>query len=196
MLVLVVGSIFVPDGLINGVKLVANNSLACKLRGLPEQEASQQDTLIEMVVERVGISKIDYQPVAILKEKDGEVRLPIWIGPLEANAMSVVIEGIQTPRPLTPDLLCSILDRTGTRVNYVVINDLKNNTFYAIISVNANWRQMEIDVRPSDAITIALRVRAPIYATKSVLDKAGIQPGHETEKYTVMSMEVVTHSAY
>ncbi len=182
MLVLVVGSIFVPDALIDATKLVANNSLAGKLRGLSERGAVQEDTLIEMVVERIGISEIDYQPVVILKEKYGELRLPIWIGLLEADAISVVLEGVKLPRPLTHDLLCSILDRTGTRVDYIVIDDLKNDTFYAVISVNANWKQMKIDARPSDAIAIALRVRAPIYVKKSVLDKAGIQLGHEPEK--------------
>lgn len=195
VLVLVVGSIFVPDGLTDAVKLVANNSFTGKLRGLSERETAQEDSLVEMVVERVVISKIDYQPVVILKEKDGEIRLPIWIGPLEANAVSVALEGVRVPRPLTPDLLCSILDRTGMSVDYIVINDLKNNTFYAIINVNANWRRIEIDARPSDAISIALRVRAPIYVKKSVLDKAGIQPGYEPEKHTVMHREVVTHSA-
>ncbi len=186
VLVFLVGSILVPDGLIDAVKLVANNSFAYKLKGLSEREAVQEDTLIEMVVEYVGIAKIDYQPVVILKEKDGELRLPIWIGPLEADAVSVILEGVKVPRPLTPDLLCSILDRTGTSVDYIVIDDLKNGTFYAVIGVIATGRQMEIDARPSDAIAIALRVRAPIYVKKSVLDKAGIQPSDDTEKYTVM----------
>jgi len=189
VLVLVAGSVFVPDSLTNAVKWVANNDFTCKLRALWEREAVQEDTLIEMVVERVAISEIDYQPVVILEEKDGKLRLPIWIGLLEANAILAVLEGIEVPRPLTPDLLCSILDRIGASVDYIVISDLKNHTFYANISVNANRGQMEIDARPSDAIAIALRVRAPIYVEKSVLDKAGIQPAHETDKHTVMHVE-------
>jgi len=189
VLVLIAGSVFIPGRLTGAVNWVANNDFAGKLRGLPEREVAQEDTLIEMVVERVGVMEIDYQPVIILKEKGGELYLPIWIGPLEANAISVVLEGIEMPRPLTPDLLCSILDRMGVSVDYIVINDLKNNTFYANISANANWVQMEIDARPSDAIAIALRVRAPIYVEKSVLDKAGIQPEQETDKYTIMRVE-------
>jgi len=189
VLVLIAGSVFIPGRLTGAVNWVANNDFAGKLRGLPEREVAREDTLIEMVVERVGVMETDYQPVIILKEKGGELYLPIWIGPLEANAISVVLEGIEMPRPLTPDLLCSILDRMGVSVDYIVINDLKNNTFYANISANANWVQMEIDARPSDAIAIALRVRAPIYVEKSVLDKAGIQPEQETDKYTIMRVE-------
>lgn len=189
VLVLIAGSVFIPARLTGAVNWVANNDFAGKLRGLPEREVAQEDTLIEMVVERVGVMEVDYQPVIILKEKGGELYLPIWIGPLEANAISVVLEGIEMPRPLTPDLLCSILDRMGVSVDYIVINDLKNHTYYANISANANWVQMEIDARPSDAIAIALRVRAPIYVEKSVLDKAGIQPEQETDKYTIMRVE-------
>ena len=189
VLVLVVGSIFIPGRFTNAVKWLANNDFAGKLRALSEQEVAQESTLTEMVVESIVVSKIDYQPVVILKEKGGELALPIWIGLLEANAISVVLEGAKMPRPLTPDLLCSIIDRMGARVDYIAINDLQNNTFYANIALNANWMQMEIDARPSDAIAIALRVGAPIYVEKAVLDKAGIQPDHEADKYTFMRVE-------
>ncbi len=87
------------------------------------------------------------------------------------------------PRPLTPDLLCSIIDRTGASVDYIVINDLQNQTFYANIALHYNWKRMEIDARPSDAIALALRTRVPIYATKEVLEKAGIPAEHEADKY-------------
>ena len=187
--VLVVVSVFVPGRLTNAVKWMANSDFAGKLRALPEQEADQESTMTEMVVETIGVSKIDYQPVVILKEKGGELYLPIWIGPLEANAISMVLEGVETPRPLTPDLLCSIIDRMGVRVDYIVINDLRDTTFYSSIALDANWIQMEIDARPSDAIAIALRVGAPIYAEKAVLDKAGIRPDLKTDKYTVMHVE-------
>ena len=189
VLVLVAGSVFVPNGLTNVVRWVASNDFAGKLRGLTEREAAQEDTLIEMVVERIGISEVGYQPVVILKEKSGELYLPIWIGILEANAISMVLEGVDVPRPLTADLLCSMLDRMGASVDYIVVNDLQNQTFYADIMVKANWTQMEIDARPSDAIAIALRVRAPIYVEKAVLDKAGIQPEHERDEYTIVCLE-------
>lgn len=189
VLVFVAGSVFIPGSLTNAVKWLANNGLTDQLSEPSGREAAQEDTLIEMVVERIAVSTADYQPVVLLKEKGGELYLPIWIGPLEANAIAVVLEGVEVPRPLTPDLLCSLLDRMEASVNYIVINDLRDHTFYAKISVNANWKQMEIDARPSDSIAIALRVRAPIYAEKSVLDKGGIQPDEETDKYTVMNVE-------
>ena len=183
--VLVASSVFVPNGLINTVQWLASNDFATKLRPPSEREVLQEDTLIEMVVERVVTSQINYQSVIILKEKDGELLLPIWIGLVEGDAIWVILEEVEVPRPLTPDLLCSILDRMEARVDCIVINDFKNQIFYAKISVNANWTQMNIDSRPSDAIAIALRVNAPIYVEKSVLDKAGIQPEQETERYTL-----------
>lgn len=190
LLVFVAGSIFAPGGTTNAVKWVAGNDFACKLRALSEQPAKQEHKLIEMVVETIAVSEIDHQPVVILKEKYGELYLPIWIGLAEANAISVILEGVGMPRPLTSDLLCSIIDRTGASVDYVVINDLQNYTFYAQVILNANCMQMEIDARPSDAIAIALRVGASIYVEKAVLDKAGIQPNHETGKYTIMRIEI------
>jgi len=186
VLVLVASSVFVPNRLTDAVKWLADNDFAGKLRALTEQEEVREDRLVEMVVETIGVSKIDYQPVVILREKSGESYLPIWIGPLEANAISVVLEGIEVPRPLTPDLLCSTIDRMGASVDYIVINDLQNDIFYAIITLHANWVQMEIDARPSDAIAIALRVGAPIYVEKAVLDKAGVPLDHETLSVRVL----------
>jgi len=189
VLVFIAGSVFVPGSLANAVKWVANNDLAYKIRAPSERQINQGYEMVEMVVDSVGISKINYQPVVILKEKGGELHLPIWIGFAEADAISVVLERVEVPRPLTPDLLCSILNRTGTNLDYIVINDLQNDVFYASLMLNANWAQMEIDARPSDAIAIALRVRAPIYVTKTVLEKAGVPPELETAEYTTMHIE-------
>ena len=187
--VFVAGSVFVPNGLTNAVRWVADNDFASKLRALPKQEEIQEDTLIEMVVESIRVSKINYQPVLILKEKGGDLYLPIGIGLIEADAISVVLEGVELPRPLTPDLLCSIIDRIGASVDYIVIDDLQNQTFYANVALHANWMQMDIDARPSDAIAIALRVKAPIYATKSVLEKAGVLPDREPDRYITLHVE-------
>lgn len=189
VLVLVAGSVFVPGSLTGTVKWFADNDFAYRLRTLWEREVVQEDTVIEMAVESIRVSKTDYQPVVILKEKGGELHLPIWIGLLEANAISVVLDGVKVPRPLTPDLLYSILDGMGASVDYIVITDIKDNIFYANISVKANWTRMEIDARPSDAIAIALRTKAPIYVKKSVLDKAGIQPEHKEDRITAMHVE-------
>lgn len=184
LLVLVVGSVLVPGKTSGVMEWVANNNSASTLRSFLEQEAPGENNLTEVVVETVGISKVDSQPVVILKEKEGELYLPIWIGLLEANAISVVLEGATVPRPLTSDLLCSIIDRVGARVSRIVINDLQEYTFYANVALYANWTELEIDARPSDAIAIALRVRAPIYVTKAVLEKAGIPGGQTAEEYT------------
>ena len=187
VLVLVSVSVFVPNSMTNAVKWVADNDFASRLRALARQEEIQGDRLIEMIVDSVGVSKIDYQPVVVLKEKDGEVYLPIWIGFTEVNAISVILEGVEVPRPLTPDLLRSVIHRMGASVDYIVIDDLQDDTFYANIALNANWVQVEIDARPSDAIAIAIRVGAPIYVEKAVLNKAGVQPdqaGGKTPAYT------------
>ena len=189
VLVLMAGSALVPDRLANAVNGVANNDLAGRLRALSQQEVVTEDTLIEMAVESIGVSEIGYQTVVLLKEKDGERYLPIWIGLLEANAISVALEGAKTYRPLTPDLLCSIIDRTGTSIDYIVINDIQNETFFANIVVIANWTRMEIDSRPSDAIAIALRVKAPIYVEEAVLEEAKFQPEREADKYTTRPVE-------
>jgi len=180
-LVLVGVSVFIPGQLTNAVRWVANSDFASKARALTEQEAAKEPTLIEMVVEAIGMSKVDYMPVVILKEKAGERYLPIWIGLAEANAISVVLEGASVERPLTPDLLCSVIDTLGARVDSIVINDLRNNTFYARLILNADWMQVEVDSRPSDAIAIAVRVGAPIYVEEAVLDEAGIEYDHEME---------------
>jgi len=99
----------------------------------------------------------------------------------------VILEEIDMPRPLTSDLLCAVIDRTGADVNHIVINDLQDETFYADIILQSDWRQLKIDARPSDAIAVALRVGAPIYATEEVLNKAGILSEQETKEYTVRS---------
>ena len=186
VLVLVGVSVFIPGEVTNAVRWVANNDVACKVRALTEQEAVVEPTLIEMVVETVGVSRIDNAPVVILKEKAGEGYLPIWIGLAEANAISVILEGVSVERPLTSDLLCSVIDRLGASVDSIVINDLRDNTFYASLILNVNWMQVEVDSRPSDAIAIAVRVRAPIYVEEAVLDKAGIQFDHEIDKHIIM----------
>jgi len=186
VVVLVGVSVFIPGKLTNAVEWVGNNNLACKVRALTEEEAVKEPTLIEMFVETIGMSEIDYQPVVILKEKAGERYLPIWIGLAEANAISVILEGVSVERPLTSDLLCSVIDRLGAGVDSIVINDLRNHTFYASLILDVNWTQMEVDSRPSDAIAIAVRVRAPIYVEEAVLDKAGIQFDHGIVKHIVM----------
>lgn len=130
--------------------------------------------MIEMTIDSIRMSLMNYQRVVILKEKDGERYLPIWIGPAEADSIAIKLQDVQVPRPMTHDLLCSAIEALGARVNSIVVHDLRNDTFYARILLIVDGKDLEIDSRPSDAIALAVRVEVPIYADESVLDKAGI----------------------
>ena len=132
-------------------------------------------SVIEMVIESVRVSLMNYQRVVILKEKEADRYLPIWIGPAEADAIAVRLQDVTVARPLTHDLLRSMLDALGGAVQYIVVNDLANDTFFARIIMEANGRSLEIDSRPSDAIALAVRVQVPIFAEESVLEKAGVR---------------------
>ena len=136
----------------------------------------------EMSINSIRVSLMNYQRVVILKEKDSDRYLPIWIGPAEADAIAVKLQDISVPRPLTLDLLQSIIDNLGGKVSHIFICDLQNDTFYAKIFINSDDKQIEIDSRPSDAIALAVRVHVPIYAEDAVLEKAGVQLDKETGK--------------
>ncbi|MFC1861947.1 bifunctional nuclease family protein [Chloroflexota bacterium] len=138
--------------------------------------------MIEMTIDSIRVSLMNYQRVVILKEKVSDRYLPIWIGPAEADAIAVKLQGVNVPRPLTHDLLQSVVDALGARVNSILVNDLKNDTFYAKIVLDVDGGQMEVDSRPSDALALAVRVEVPIYVDDVVLDKAGIQLDKETGK--------------
>ncbi|MEW6545438.1 MAG: bifunctional nuclease family protein [Bacillota bacterium] len=126
-------------------------------------------------VERLGMDMVSDQVVVFLKEVDGNRSLPIWIGHLEAGSIALALEGVQPPRPITHDLLKSMLDALGARVKRVSINDLRNETFYALIEVEADGRTFEVDSRPSDALALALRTEAPIFVAEQVLEQAGVR---------------------
>jgi bifunctional DNase/RNase len=133
-----------------------------------------------MVIESIRVSLMNYQRVVILKEKESDRYLPIWIGPAEADAIAVRLQEVAVSRPLTHDLLRSIIDALGGNVQYIVVNDLANDTFFARIIMDVDGRTLEIDSRPSDAIALAVRVQAPIFAEETVLDKAGVRLDRET----------------
>jgi len=138
--------------------------------------------MIEMIIDSIRVSLMNYQRVVILKEKMAERYLPIWIGPAEADAIAVKLQGVTVPRPLTHDLLHSVIDALGASINSIIISDLKSDTFYARIILNVDGGQMEVDSRPSDALALAVRAEVPIYAEEIVLDKAGILLDKETGK--------------
>ncbi len=145
--------------------------------------------MIEMTIDSIRVSLMNYQRVVILKEKMSERYLPIWIGPAEADAIAVKLQGVNVPRPLTHDLLNTVIDALGATVNSIIISELKSDTFYAKILLNVDGGQMEIDSRPSDALALAVRVEAPIYAEEIVLDKAGILLDKETGKPLLQEKE-------
>ncbi len=138
--------------------------------------------MIEMTIDSIRVSLMNYQRVVILKEKASDRYLPIWIGPAEADAIAVKLQGVEVPRPLTHDLLLSIIETLDARVESIIVNDLKNDTFYAKIMLDFDGKQLEIDSRPSDALALAVRTGVSIYADESVLDKAGILLDGETGK--------------
>ena len=138
--------------------------------------------MIEMIIDSIRVSLMNYQRVVILKEKDSDRYLPIWIGPAEADAIAVKLQDVTVPRPLTHDLLRSVIDALGATISSIIVSELKNDTFYAKIVLNVDGGQMEVDSRPSDALALAVRADVPIYAEEAVLDKAGILLDKETGK--------------
>ena len=132
--------------------------------------------LIPMSIKGLMLDPMSNSPIVVLKDDDEKFFLPIWVGIFEANAIALQLENITTPRPMTHDLLREMIQRLDARVTRIVINDLKDATFYAQIRIairRASGDQtLEIDARPSDAIALALRTEAPIFVAQSVLDQA------------------------
>jgi hypothetical protein len=138
----------------------------------------------EMVIDSIRVSLMNYQRVVILKEKEGERYLTCWIGPAEADAIAVKMQDVYVPRPLTHDFCLAIVHAFKGTVKHVIISDLKNDTFYAKVILESGGKQTEIDCRPSDALAVAVRVGAPIFADEKVLGKAAIfldEEGKPTE---------------
>jgi uncharacterized protein len=128
--------------------------------------------LIEMTIKGLMVDPITNMPIVILKDKEGDRVLPIWVGIFEANAIALQIENIATPRPMTHDLLRNIITDLDGQVDRVVVSDLKDNTFFAIIHLTVKGEAVVVDARPSDAIALALRTRAPILVDETVIDNA------------------------
>ena len=148
--------------------------------------------MVELTIESIRVSLMNYQRVVILKEKESDRYLPIWIGPAEADAIAVRLQEVAVARPLTHDLLRTIIDSLGATVAYILVNDLANDTFFARIALDVDGKSLEIDSRPSDAIALAVRAQVPIYADESVLEKAGVrldQEGQPLEKDGTQEIE-------
>jgi bifunctional DNase/RNase len=127
---------------------------------------------IEMTIKGLMVDPITNMPIIILRDKDGQRVLPIWVGVFEANAIALQIENVTTPRPMTHDLLKNVIQDLRGRIEKIVVSDLKENTFYALIYLTVGGEVMAVDARPSDAIALALRARAPIFVEEKVIDHA------------------------
>jgi bifunctional DNase/RNase len=130
--------------------------------------------MIELNLVGVRVELPTNQPIVLLKEREGERYLPIWIGAMEATAIAFALQGIVTARPMTHDLMKNILEEVGVHVERIVITELKEGTFYATIQVAQNGSRFEVSSRPSDAIALAVRVNVPIFAQEEVLTEASI----------------------
>ena len=138
--------------------------------------------LIEMVVESVRVHMLSSQHVVILKQSERDRYLPIWIGPSEANAIAMRLQGLSAERPLTHDLLVSVLAALGARVSRVVVTHVTDGTFHARLYLeSSSGDESEVDSRTSDAIALAVRTGSPIYVDERVLDEAGVEPDSTEE---------------
>jgi uncharacterized protein len=138
---------------------------------------------VEMKIRGLMMDPVTNMPIVVLKDVQGQAILPIWVGVYEANAIALEIEKVETPRPMTHDLLKNVFLGLDVRVQKIVVNDLKDDTFYAIIWVEREGQMMTIDSRPSDALALALRMDCPIFVDEKVLKTAKISSAL-TEKST------------
>ena len=138
--------------------------------------------LIEMAVDSIRIHMPSGQHVVVLKEKDAERFLPIWVGSAEANSIALKMSGIDPERPVTHDLMANMLEALGVTITRVVVSELRNDTFHARILGRVGGRDLELDSRSSDAIALALRVNSPIYVAREVMDQAAVVPRGEDEE--------------
>ncbi|HEX7189992.1 MAG TPA: bifunctional nuclease family protein [Thermoanaerobaculia bacterium] len=128
--------------------------------------------LVPMTIKGLMLDPVSNSPIVVLKDEEEKFFLPIWVGIFEANAIALQLENVATPRPMTHDLLKDMIGQLEGRVTRIVINDLRDSTFFAQIRVLTGGKTLEVDARPSDAIALALRTEAPIFVAQTVLDQA------------------------
>jgi uncharacterized protein len=137
--------------------------------------------LVEMQIESVRVHMLSNRHVVILKDNEGDRYLPIWIGAWEASAIAMRLQGLAAERPLTHDLFAAALDRLGVRVDRVVISELTDETYHALIHLERDGVQVEVDARPSDALALAVRAEVQIFAAEDVLAQAGLSADPDEE---------------
>jgi len=138
--------------------------------------------LNEMVVESVRVHMLSSQHVVILRDTVRERYLPIWIGPREANAIAMRLQGVTPERPMTHDLFSTTLEQLGVTIRQIVVSDLADDTFRARLFLEQDGKSLEMDARPSDAIALAIRAGVPIFASDAVLDRAAVVPESAEEE--------------
>jgi bifunctional DNase/RNase len=141
--------------------------------------------MIEVVIDSIRVSLMSQHRIVVLRDTNSDRYLPIWIGPYEADAITVELQEVPPPRPLTHDLLKSMIRELGGRVVHILISELRNDIYYARVVIEQNGKQLEIDSRSSDAIALAVRAKAPIFVAEQVMDKAGIEPDEDVEQEVV-----------
>ena len=137
--------------------------------------------MIKVTIDSVRASLLSQHRVVVLKEEGMERYLAIWIGPYEADAITIKLQGVEIARPLTHDLLEQSIGKLGAHVSHVLVNDLQDDTFYARVVMDRDGERIELDSRPSDAIALAVRVQAPIFVSESVMERAGVTPDEEID---------------
>ncbi len=135
--------------------------------------------MIEVEIDSIRVSLMSEHRVIVLKALDQELYLPIWIGPYEAEAIAIRLKDVDISRPLTHDLLNNVIGEMGGDISHILVSALRDDTFFALITVNVDGQQLEIDSRPSDAIALAVRAGAPIFVAESVMDQASITPDED-----------------
>ncbi|MDM8529556.1 bifunctional nuclease family protein [Anaerolineales bacterium HSG25] len=138
--------------------------------------------MIEVEIDSIRVSLMSQHRVVVLREADSNRYLPIWIGPFEADAITIQLQDVQVARPLTHDLLKSVIDKMGAKISHVMVSELKNDTFFARIVMDVEGKSTEIDARPSDAIALAVRVNVPLFVADKVMDIASIVPEASIEE--------------
>ncbi len=137
--------------------------------------------MVEVIIDSIRVSLMDQNRIVVLKDTANDRYLPIWIGPCEADAITIELQDQPIKRPLTHDLLKTVINEMGGKVVHILINDLRNDVYYARVLVDMGERQVEIDSRPSDAIALAVRVKVPIFVADIVMDRAAIREEEDVE---------------
>jgi uncharacterized protein len=145
--------------------------------------------MIKVTIDSVRASLLSQHRVVVLKEEGLERYLAIWIGPYEADAITIKLQGVEVARPLTHDLLQQAIDKLGATVSHILVNDLHDDTFYARVIMDRAGERIELDSRPSDAICLAVRTQSPIFVSESVMERAGVVPDEEIDLEAVSDDE-------